>query len=74
MSQFILTFVLRKQQNMKYIIEDWWRHNGCYDREQASGIPYEENEDNYLEITDEWWNSLTDGEKERVYDDFFEEF
>lgn len=22
-------------------IEDWWRHNGCWDREQASGIPYD---------------------------------
>ena len=58
---------------MKYIIEEWWRHNGCYDREQASGIPYE-GQDDYLSQTDDWWESLTDGEKERVYDDFFEDF
>lgn len=55
-----------------YIIENWWRHNGCYDREQASGIPYNK-EDNYLQITDDWWDGLTDEEKKDVYEDFFSE-
>ena len=53
-------------------IESWWSHNGCWDREQASSIPYN-NEDNYLSITDSWWNDLTDEEKLQVYTDFFEE-
>lgn len=55
-----------------YHIESWWRHNGCWDREQASGIPYKR-EDDYLSITDNWWNSLTDGEKLQVFIDFFED-
>ena len=55
-----------------YHIESWWRHNGCWDREQASGIPYNR-EDDYLSITDNWWNSLTDGEKLQVFIDFFED-
>ena len=55
-----------------YKIENWWKHNGCYDREQASRIPYNK-EDNYLQITDDWWNDLTDEEKKEVYEDFFSE-
>lgn len=55
-----------------YQIEDWWRHNGCWDREQASGIAYNE-EDDYLSITDNWWDSLTMQEKEQVFNDFFED-
>ena len=58
-------------------IEEWWRHNGCYDREQASGIPY--TADNscdaryYLEETDTWWDGLTDEEKTKIYEEFFSE-
>lgn len=55
-----------------YLIEDWWRHNGCYDREQASGIPYNGEED-YLDITDNWWYGLTAEDKEDIYNDFFNE-
>lgn len=55
-----------------YQIEDWWRHNGSRDREQASGIPYNEEED-YLSKTDDWWDSLTDEEKKQVFEDFFED-
>ena len=56
-------------------IEEWWRHNGCYDREQASGIRYSpEVSERYLEITDEWWDSLTNEMKEKVYIDFFAEY
>lgn len=55
-----------------YRIENWWRHNGIFDREQASRIPYNK-EDNYLQITDDWWDSLTDEEKKDVYEDFFSE-
>lgn len=59
-------------------IEDWWRHNGAYDREQASGIPYIRNGKKepigeYLKETDEWWNSLTNEEKAEVYEEFFSE-
>ena len=59
-------------------IENWWRHNGCYDREQASGIPYIRNGKkepigDYLESTDDWWDSLTDKQKLEVYNEFFEE-
>ena len=53
-------------------IEDWWRHNGCWDREQASGIPYND-EYNYLALTDDWWDSLTTLQKEQVFNDFFED-
>ena len=57
-----------------FIIEHWWRHNGCYDREQASGIPYvPENAECYLSITDSWWESLTNKEKHKVYYDFFDD-
>lgn len=59
------------------IIEDWWKHNGTFDREQASGIDYCWDDSNdlgeYLCKTDAWWDSLTDIEKERVYEDFFDE-
>lgn len=54
-------------------VEDWWRHNGSFDREQASGIPHE-GDDNYLQKTDEWWESLSDEAKMQIYNDFFEEY
>lgn len=56
-------------------VEDWWRHNGCWDREQASGIPYnpEESQSAYLEETDEWWHNLTMEERKQAYYEFFEE-
>lgn len=59
-----------------YIIEDWWRHNGIWDREQASGILVENYDGEtalYLESTDDWWDSLTDKQKLEVYNEFFEE-
>lgn len=55
-----------------YQIEDWWRHNGCWDREQASGIPYN-GDDDYLSITDNWWTSMADNEKRQVFEEFFED-
>ena len=63
---------------MKYnhIVEEWWRHCGCWDREQASGILYENFDGEqglYLETTDRWWNSLSQNEKEKVYTEFFSE-
>lgn len=54
-------------------IEDWWRHNGIFDREQASDIQYQGHEEDYLQITDDWWDSLTDDEKKDVYEEFFSE-
>jgi hypothetical protein len=57
-------------------IESWWRHNGVWDREQASGILYEDYDGEtqiYLDSTDEWWDGLTDDEKRAVYEQFFEE-
>ena len=53
-------------------INEWWRHNGNYDREQASGIPYD-GQDDYLKTTDDWWDGLSDKEKEEVYSEFFSE-
>ena len=58
------------------IIESWWRHNGIWDREQASGILVEDYDGEtalYLESTDDWWESLTDIQKQEVYEDFFNE-
>jgi len=57
-----------------YVIEEWWRHNGCWDRQQASGIKYDSADVYpYLEKTDEWWSNLTDEEKRNVYEEFFNE-
>lgn len=59
-----------------HIIEDWWRHNGIWDREQASGIlveNYDGETEFYLESTDDWWDGLTDEEKLEVYNEFFDE-
>lgn len=58
------------------IIESWWRHNGIWDREQASGILVENYDGEtalYLESTDNWWDALTDIQKQQVYEDFFSE-
>ena len=58
------------------IIECWWRHNGIWDREQASGILVENYDGEtalYLESTDDWWDALTDIQKQQVYEEFFEE-
>lgn len=58
------------------IIESWWRHNGIWDREQASGILVENYDGEtalYLESTDDWWDDLTDIQKQQVYEDFFSE-
>lgn len=62
------------------IIEDWWRHNGIYDRMQASGIISnttrkwtDADKQEYLQVTDDWWDGLTDEEKLDVYNEFFEE-
>ena len=56
-------------------VESWWKHNGCWDREQASGIPYDRDCDvaEYLQITDDWWDSLSSNEKLNTYEDFFSE-
>ena len=59
------------------IIESWWRHNGIWDREQASGILVENFDGEtqiYLDATDDWWDNLTDEQKLEVYNDFFEEW
>lgn len=63
------------ERNMN-IIESWWRHNGIWDREQASGILVENYDGEtalYLESTDDWWDDLTDIQKQQVYEEFFEE-
>lgn len=57
-------------------IEDWWRHNGLWDRQQASGIlleNYDGETEIYLEATDEWWESLSPEQKEKAYNEFFTE-
>lgn len=63
------------EHNMN-IIESWWRHNGIWDREQASGIlveNYDGETEIYLASTDDWWDNLTDEQKQDVYEDFFSE-
>lgn len=59
-----------------YELDDWWRHNGIWDREQASGIPYEDFDGEvgiYLQVTDDWWDDLSYEEKLDVYNEFFDE-
>ena len=59
-----------------YELDDWWRHNGIWDREQASGILVENYDGEtalYLESTDDWWENLTNEQKLEVYNEFFEE-
>ncbi len=59
------------------IIEDWWRHLGTYDRQQASGYLLENYDGEtaiYLEATDEWWESLSEEQKLEVYNEYFEEY
>ena len=63
------------EHNMN-IIESWWRHNGIWDREQASGIlveNYDGETEIYLASTDDWWDRLSDKQKQDVYDEFFDE-
>ena len=63
------------ERNMN-IIESWWRHNRIWDREQASAILVENYDGEtalYLESTDDWWDDLTDIQKQQVYEEFFEE-
>lgn len=63
------------ERNMN-IIESWWRHNGIWDREQASGIlveNYDGETEIYLASTDDWWDNLSDKQKQDVYEDFFNE-
>lgn len=58
------------------IIESWWRHNGLWDREQASGIlveNYDGETQLYLKSTDDWWDGLTNEQKLEVYNEFFME-
>lgn len=58
------------------LIEGWWRHLGIWDREQASGILYEDYDGEqglYLESTDDWWYGLTPKKKLEVYNEFFAE-
>ncbi len=54
-------------------IEDWWRHCGVADRIQASGIWATTDVQDYLTITDNWWNSRTNTEKVEIYEEFFDE-
>jgi len=53
-------------------IEDWWRHLGTYDREQIIGLDCH-NVQQFHTYTDIWWNGLTDEEKAKIYEDFFDE-
>lgn len=58
------------------VIEDWWKHNGAYDREQASPHYWDKGREDvgdYFAKTDKWWESLSNGDKMEVYEDFFTE-
>ena len=57
-------------------INEWWRHNDVWDRQQASGILLENFDGEtaiYLQVTDDWWDGLSVEEKFNVYREFFEE-
>lgn len=55
-------------------IETWWKHLGCYDREQVSGIPYGiYTLGEFLTTTDDWWENLSYEQREDAYDEFFSE-
>lgn len=71
--QIVAESVKRVLNEYNQNVEDWWRHNGSYDREQASRIPYGNDED-YLQRTDDWWESLSDEEKMKIYNNYFEEY
>ncbi len=57
------------------IIEEWWRHNGTWDRYCASHIQKEDDEqvEDYISRTDDWWGTLTDEQKVELYNEFFSE-
>lgn len=55
-----------------HIIEDWWRHLGTYDREQVIGLDCHDVQQ-FLTYTDIWWSGLSYEEKEKIYEDFFDE-
>lgn len=55
------------------IIEKWWRGLGCWDRYNVCYIKYDGNIGEYLDKTDDWWDSKTTKEKEELYNEFFEE-
>jgi hypothetical protein len=60
--------------NYNHNIEDWWRHLGTFDRQNASFLIFfstQEDATDYLKRTDEWWESLTNEQKAKVYEDFF---
>ena len=62
------------ERNMN-IIESWWRHAGIWDREQTSGIlveNYDGETQIYLASTDDWWDSLSDKQKQDVYEEFLD--
>ena len=58
------------------IVEGWWRHNGAYDRSRACSFKWnKEKQDisDYMDLTDKWWSSLSLGEKQAIYNEFFSE-
>lgn len=71
--QIVTESVKKILKEYNHNVEDWWRHNGSFDREQASGIPYKR-DDNYLQKTDEWWESLSDEAKMEIYNEYFSEY
>ena len=74
---FLRIFVVQKETNMLTSIlhiEGWWRHCGAYDRQQASGIPYDGNVMSYLQKTDDWWDELNWEERRAIYEEFFSEY
>lgn len=58
------------------IIEDWWRHLGTFGREQVTPFPFmstHEDACDFLEKSDNWWDSLTEEQKLEAYNEFFDE-
>ena len=51
-------------------IESWWRQCDLWDRQLVSGYlleNYDGETEIYLEATDEWWESLSKVQKEKIY-------
>lgn len=54
-------------------LQQWWKHLGCYDRQQVSNIPYDGNAQDYLQKTDCWWNEQQSEAQQQAFEEFFSE-
>ena len=65
---------MKKQKNID--LNAWWSKLDIWGREWLSGYlveNYDGETELYLEATDEWWESLSNEQKLKVYNEFFNE-